>query len=207
MENSGAGSIRVGMWDGATTGDPAAGGGLFDEYFYASIQFTAWVTSATINGDGLAHAYRMGLLPYNNAGAARVYSTQFYIEDIGPVSQAANPPLQPASVWQTATYQNGWTTWDAGGTRPAQFRLVGDEVEMRGCIKAGTIAWGTAAFTLPAGYRPPTASLSWPVNSLGGVASCDVFSDGRVSFAVNTTGSMPAAGWVYIDPVRFSVTP
>ena len=56
------------------------------------------------------------------------------------------------SDWITITsFSNSWV---AGSIAPA-YRKVGNRVELRGRITAGTGS-GTTAFTLPAGYRPQT---------------------------------------------------
>lgn len=55
-------------------------------------------------------------------------------------------------AWTAPTFTGTWVNF--GGTNQvAQYRKVGDRVEIRGVIKTGTIA--TAAFTLPVGFRPP----------------------------------------------------
>lgn len=154
-------------------------------------------------GDGASHTFDIHEVGSFTTGVITAFPTYWYVEDVGPVSVAASPPTRPPSVWQTAVYENGWTTLDS---RPAMYRKVGDEVSLRGVIKAGTIAWGTAAFTLPPGYRPLSSSMSFPANAQGSAATVDVFSDGRVSIAPISTGVIAVGGWCYIDPVRFSVS-
>lgn len=55
------------------------------------------------------------------------------------------------TAWTAVTFQNGWSNF-GGGYQAAQYRKIGDVVQVRGLIKSGTV--GSAAFTLPAGFRP-----------------------------------------------------
>ena len=62
------------------------------------------------------------------------------------------------TAWTAVTFENSWTN-AAGGYQAAEYRKVGDMVHFRGRIAGGSS--GTAAFTLPAGFRPP-GGLSLP---------------------------------------------
>jgi hypothetical protein len=57
-----------------------------------------------------------------------------------------------ATPWTGVTFQNGWVNF-GGAYQTAQYRKVGDVVQVRGVIKSGTV--GSIAFTLPVGFRPP----------------------------------------------------
>lgn len=84
--------------------------------------------------------------------------------------------------WTAPTFTNSWV--DFGGTCPAAgFRLVGTRVVLRGAIKSGTI--NTAAFTLPAGYRP-TGSVTFAVNSNGSYGAATITSAGVFTPAVGS---------------------
>ena len=85
------------------------------------------------------------------------------VEDIGPaIYNPAPPPVNTPTPWTAVTFQNGWINTN-GGYQTAQYRLVGDKVELRGRIQAGTL--GVAIFNLPVGYRPP-ASTSFSTGSV-----------------------------------------
>jgi len=87
------------------------------------------------------------------------------IDDVGPVSLSSNPPAQPASVWTPVTFQNGWS--NSGGTHQlGAYRLLGDQVQLRGLVKGGTNA--AAIFTLPAGYRPTATVVAATNHIVGG---------------------------------------
>lgn len=60
-------------------------------------------------------------------------------------------------------FSNGWVNF--GDARTAQYRRIGNRVSLRGLIKNGSIG-AFAAFTLPAGFRPPTR------NSYDGYFAC-----------------------------------
>ena len=72
--------------------------------------------------------------------------------------------------WQVPSYTNSWTNSDgpaAGGTA-AGYRRQGQCVYMAGRIQTGTS--GTAAFTLPAGFRPAAALYVPTVTTGSGIA-------------------------------------
>jgi len=77
---------------------------------------------------------------------------------VGALYRAMKPA---APAWTTATLQNSWAPLGYG-TGPAQYRKIGDTVQIRGNVTGGTI--GTAIFTLPANCRP-LASAHFPVAS------------------------------------------
>jgi hypothetical protein len=67
-----------------------------------------------------------------------------------------------------SAFTNAWVNFGAPQFAAA-YRLVGNRVYLRGCIKTGTI--GTTAFTLPAGYRPQaTVGFACASNSAFGQA-------------------------------------
>jgi hypothetical protein len=59
------------------------------------------------------------------------------------------------TAWTAVTFAGSWVNL-GGGYQTAQYRKVGDMVQVRGIIKSGVTA--TAAFTLPAGFRPPVST-------------------------------------------------
>lgn len=56
------------------------------------------------------------------------------------------------TTWTALTYTNSWVDYGAPN-QVGQYRKIGDIVYLRGVVKNGTL--NTAAFTLPAGFRPP----------------------------------------------------
>ena len=54
------------------------------------------------------------------------------------------------TTWTNGVLQNSWVTFP--GYQPAQYRKVGDMVQVRGVIAYGTL--NALAFVLPSGYRP-----------------------------------------------------
>lgn len=98
------------------------------------------------------------------------------------------------TAWVAPTLGNAWVNF-GGAYQVAQYRKVGDEVELRGVIKGGTM--NVAAFTLPAGFRPPALNQFATVS--GGVYGyITVDPTGNVNPAVGTNASFDLA------PVRFS---
>jgi hypothetical protein len=79
------------------------------------------------------------------------------------------------TAWTAPTFVNSWVNFGAGN-QVAQYRKVGDTVEMRGIVKSGVS--GTVCFTLPAGFRPAAPenlpsvdAISSPVAAVVNVAT------------------------------------
>jgi len=113
-----------------------------------------YVSLQRISGTGTASA-----LNYNYTNAI------VNVIDLGPVALASNPPAQPASVWTFVTFQNGWGN-TGGSHQLGAYRLLGDQVQLRGLVKGGTNA--AAIFTLPAGYRPTATVVAATNHIVGG---------------------------------------
>jgi hypothetical protein len=96
-------------------------------------------------------------------------------------------------------FKNGWSNYPSGNVFPPA-RFYKDQlgvVHLEGIISGGTA--GTTAFTLPSGYRPPSAH-AWAVAAGVGSASpedVDVFANGDVT----TVGSVNSA--VALDGISF----
>ena len=80
------------------------------------------------------------------------------------------------AAWTNVSVFTG--TWAAGSITP-RFILLGRTVSLQGHLSTGTI--NTAAFTLPAGYRP-TQNLCFPAVSPAGASGA------FASFTIATTG-------------------
>lgn len=126
-------------------------------------------------------------------GANGVYGGFFVIEDITTVQPTDG---SMAGVWTAPSLTNGWLNWGAP-YQFAQYRRVGDEVQLRGVIKSGTI--GQSAFTLPVGFRPP-ANTQFAVETNNTHGCIDIKSAGDV---VINSGSNTALNL----NCSFSVTP
>lgn len=139
--------------------------------------------------------------------------------DSGQVEWATG---ESGTGWTAVTFQNSWANY-GGAFQTAQYRRVGDIVELRGLVRNGTA--GTSIFTLPAGFRPPATQIfaavhDVPVTWATGAASAgtahthsqarptaaamriDVAADGTV-----THYSTQGTGYVDLSQIRFSVTP
>lgn len=123
---------------------------------------------------------------------AKVDATNYNTKWVTPVK---------AGTWTNASLLNGWV--NAGGIQPpAAYRLVGDEVQVRGRVLSGTV--GSPIFNLPAGYRPPTV-MTFPTTSIisgnWGAGIVEANTSGDVGAYAPSTN----AG-VTLNTVRFSVT-
>jgi hypothetical protein len=92
------------------------------------------------------------------------------------------------------SFTNSWA--NAGTGFNAAYRMEGTRVKLRGVIHSGTI--GSAAFTLPAGYRPAqNCFFATSSNSLFG--QCNITTAGVVTPAVGSNVSF------VIDNISFDV--
>ncbi|MGB8507691.1 MAG: hypothetical protein WCD76_04745 [Pyrinomonadaceae bacterium] len=121
------------------------------------------------------------------------FTSDVYVERVADNAQllwkaAANRyEVEAQSLAWTAipTMQNGWVNYGAG-YQVAQYRKIGDRVEVRGFIKDGTLS--TVISNLPAGYWPP-ASLQFPACTSSGIAAIDVSgADGAIRIYGGATG-------------------
>lgn len=96
--------------------------------------------------------------------------------------------------WIAPTFENGWV--DFGGANPgAAYRRVGDEVQLRGVIKSGTVGV-VPAFTMPADYRPLAGTLNvfFPALSAGALGMVVVSAAGEVQVQVGTNTDVSMTG-------------
>ncbi|MET0786901.1 MAG: hypothetical protein ABWY25_09360 [Paenisporosarcina sp.] len=106
--------------------------------------------------------------------------------------------LKPTAWTDVTTFINGWTN-HGGTTHPVKFRKVGDVVEVRGTTAGGVLP--SQIFTFPVGYRP-VHDHGFVVYSLGtAIATVSIEANGVVTLQ---GGSY--SGFLYLDPLRFSVT-
>ena len=81
------------------------------------------------------------------------------------------------TAWTAVSYTNSWVDFDSGHT--VGFRAIGSRVALKGTMKSGTI--GSAAFTLPTGYRPVLTDCSFACDSNGAFGKLTVASTGAVT--------------------------
>lgn len=66
-------------------------------------------------------------------------------------AEAKIAAMTPGPWINVTSFQNGWI--NIAGWQPAQYRKIGDNVQVRGYIQGGPA--NTIAFNLPVGYRAP----------------------------------------------------
>jgi hypothetical protein len=94
----------------------------------------------------------------------------------------APPQITP---WTAPSFLNSWT--NLGTTNQvAQYRKVGDVVQLRGSIVGGSV--GTVAFTLPAGFRPPADVI---VASTSANAFANIKVEASTGDVTMRTGTVP----------------
>jgi hypothetical protein len=137
-------------------------------------------------------------------GVLRAKVAGLWVDITGPQGlpgpQGPPGPSAVVTAWTRPTLLNSWVDYDAA--QPVQYRKVGDEVQIRGFMNGGAAT--TAAFFLPAGFRPPTGRtenfIVWITGGGGG--------SGVGVSVVGSTGEVrPLAsfgGVGTLTPIRFS---
>lgn len=137
---------------------------------------------------------RWGRIPHTAADPASPPDGSTWIRsDNGNLSWRANAVTHP-TAWTAPTLAGAWVNF--GGTQQvAQYRMVGDRVFLRGVVKTGVI--GTAVFTLPAGFRPPSPNgdLQFTVSSNSAFGVVGISPAGVVTALVGNN----AAFWLGCD--------
>jgi hypothetical protein len=115
--------------------------------------------------------------------------------------------FQTVTPWTPATYENSWTNY-GGSYLGAEYRRVGDMVQLRGLIASGTL--NSTAFTLPTGFRPP-APMIFDAATKGTVytsSRLSITTAGAVSVSSveYTGGTGNHNSWVSLDGIEFSLT-
>ena len=176
-----------------------------DPYAYVTSSYVAANFHWGMEGDNLQHSIDVAC---NGIGMSlfRDYGI-FNVEDIGPNSSPALPIPETPQPWTpVSAFLNGWVNYGTGSTWPvAAYRKIGDEVQLRGLIRAGPIP--ASAFTLPVGFRP--------TGGIGGassgyhfpIASNDAFGLVRVTADGDVRIGQGSNGWVDLASIRYSVTP
>lgn len=87
--------------------------------------------------------------------------------------------------WTAPTLLNSWVNM-GGALQVAQYRKVGDMVQIRGAVQNGTI--GLVVFTLPVGFRPP-ANEAFAVVSSGAFGAMTINTAGDVTAAIGSNAA------------------
>jgi hypothetical protein len=109
-------------------------------------------------------------------------ATDDVIDEVWTDAVVANLTTMTPTLWVAPTLLNSWVNY--GLTyQVAQYRKVGDMVQIRGTIKSGTPP--SIVFNLPAGFRPPAdiQLLGW---SSSGTAVFSIVPNGDVTCLANT---------------------
>ena len=121
----------------------------------------------------------------------------------GSSSYATLAGAIPPSPYQAPTLANAWT--QQANYSPAGFRKGRDgRVYLRGNLLNSTAALGTAAFTLPVGYRPGSVRTFSTSNSANGLSAIQIAPDGTVK--IMQTSGAGASGNPYqagLDGISF----
>lgn len=124
--------------------------------------------TATAGGVPVNGRYRSGSIVKTNMGAAALYSAPTFI---------------------APTLLNSWVNFGAPYATAGYYKDPFGRVHLKGHLKSGVI--GSAAFTLPAGYRPAERTFVATVAHNGAsyiVAVLDVNTDGSVTPTVGANG-------------------
>jgi hypothetical protein len=157
---------------------------------------------------GYSDAGTIATLAYGPGGSA---GPTLRVQDVGPVTGAVPAP-NPTPAWQNLTLVSGWTAYGAPYLTP-QYRLIGDEVELRGAVKnatAMTLPSPSTVTTLPVGYRPPG---NQEFGCAGGGSDgwfapliVEVASNGTVTIFRTAQGAAAPHAISTLDAIRFSVS-
>jgi hypothetical protein len=169
-------------------------GGANNDFIFAPV--TGTVAASPVAPAVPANSVALAQIAVGTGVAAIVAGN---ITDARPAQPLAVPTVPPAdSAWTAPTLTNSWVN-AGGGTFAAGYRKVGSMVYLRGSIRSGTI--GSAAFTLPAGYRPLSLAVIGTVSNNAGtlmVSQLTVSGPGAVTPAVGSN----ASGF-YLDNLSF----
>jgi hypothetical protein len=211
-------SVRLASITGPAGGSAVAmaeGAGIIgdaDQWFWVSGQFSGGWLQSYLVGDGLIHNVKAVLETSTAAaGSQTTYNAKgVVVEDVGPaIYNPAPPPVNTPTAWTDVTFQNGWAN-EGTGVQPAQYRRVGDRVELRGTATRSS-ALVAVMFKLPAGFCPPKL-MRWSLGAMAaGVGGAyTVRADINIDGSVSASDIYPAgigAPVIYLANIQFSTTP
>lgn len=191
---AGVGAVNVWLRDSSTQ-LPNNAGPWFNTTVNNGGGYWQWV----LDGDGVARTWNIAA---QSGSATTLYNegqSLFYIEDMGPNQAPALPVPTTYQSWtQVTTFSNSWVNYGAPYP-PAMYRRVGDIVDVRGLIKAGTVNASGGCFTLPAGFRP--AWQQWfPTSAFDAFGQTIVYASGEVRPSIGNNT------WFDLGTISFSVT-
>lgn len=114
-------------------------------------------------------------------------------------SVIAQGNAQEPTAWTNVTFNSPWANYGAGFSN-AQYRKVGEMVQVRGLVKATGITVPSLIFILPVGFRPP-ANLQFATDGGGNHALLQMGADGQLSL-LQPSGAAAALNINY----AFSIT-
>lgn len=172
--NDFTGAVTYPNYDGANTFLPST---LLNGYLSVSIIVGAEANAGTSIAPTVTPGWDPLYVVVNATGAS------LPTVSIAPSSPARISTVAAEEQWIQPTLTNGWV--NLAGYQPFQYRRIGNRVLVRGSISSGTA--GTAAFTLPVGFRPLSNNGFLASNGTTGVNFVSVNSVGTVIPATSTT--------------------
>jgi len=163
--------------------------------------------TTTVDTTPAAGAHTVSIVVSRVSGTGTMRARfSFVINDVGPVTGAAIIPQVAVTQWTALgpLMANGWVSY-AAPYGPAQYRKVGDEVQLRGLIQSGSPPSSTM-FTLPVGYRPQHQLIFTQACSAG-TAEVRVDTPGTVACPSAYPATAAPAVWTSLSGIQFSVTP
>lgn len=106
------------------------------------------------------------------------------------------------TAWTAPTLLNSWVNF-GGSSQVAQYRKIGDRVEIRGGVKSGTT---NPIFNLPVGFRPPASVAYLCPASVAGTALAYVYVTATGDVTPSGYGTGGTNGYVDLAPISFSTT-
>lgn len=174
---------------------------------------------------GHGHVLNMSVVQTGLSGVQTRYATLSRSLGTGSLVWVATPDAPSFILVEDITYEPGSSGGPSGsgsytpltlsggvtnrGVSVAGYRMVGDEVQLRGLVDlAASTPASTVFATLPVGFRPPTWSVVLPMNpNVSNTVAANMFivrTTGTIEVGVATTAG---GGFVGLEVVRFSVTP
>jgi hypothetical protein len=103
--------------------------------------------------------------------------------------------VMETAPWTNVTFITPWVNYGSG-YQTAQYRKIGDRVELRGLVRGGANL--STIFSLPVGFRPPARLLLSTQTNTNVAGRVDVDTLGNVIMQNGDTG------WISLDNLNFS---
>lgn len=130
----------------------------------------------------------------------------------GMVPVGGDGAYMTVTPWAALPLNGQWVPFGGGYQNP-EYRLVGDNVELRGYLKisSGSAASGTAIATLPVGFRPPSNTflprVYTPTSSASVAGEMYILTTGVIQYYSISSTSYTPSGWFSLNDISFSITP